>query len=145
LEGPDGIQVGVLFSQYGGKPIYLQEETAWETLRKDLTTILRSYGLEIREDEEGVDGIVEGNVKFLDVRTEDPGFFALKATTKAVAGFEVKIMDPDGNLMWRQEFYGEDEIRVAYALLRDSEELLGRTYCQALEQFATAFESAWQE
>ncbi len=139
------MQVGVLFSQTGGRPIFLKEETAWEILRKDLTTILRSYGFEIREDAKDVDRVVEGNMKFLNVRTEDPGFFALKATTKAVAGFEVKIIDSDGNLMWQQEFYGEDEMRVAYALLRDSEELLARAYCQALEQFVAAFESAWQD
>jgi hypothetical protein len=141
VDGPANSQVGYLFSQNGDKPIYLTGETAGETLQKDLKTILRSYGLEIREDKQDIDGIVEGNMTILDVRSEHGGWLDFKMPTKAQASFQVKIMDPDENLLWRQDFHGSNEIMVSYAHLKDSQDILGQAYCQALSEFVTDFES----
>lgn len=143
LDGPANPHVGYLFSQSSDKPIpiYLTGETAWETLQKDLKKILRSYGLKIQEDRQDIDGIVEGNITFLDVRTTPGGWFDLKIPTKAQVGFEVKIMDPDKNMLWHQEFHGSTEIMVSYVYLKDSQDILGQAYCQALSEFVTAFES----
>jgi hypothetical protein len=141
LDGPANPHVGYLFSNSSDKPIYLTGKTAWETLQKDLKKILRSYGLKIQEDKQDIDGIVEGNITFLDVRTTPGGWFDLKIQTKAQVGFEVKIMDPDKNMLWHQEFHGSTEIMVSYVYLKDSQDILGQAYCQALSEFVTAFES----
>jgi hypothetical protein len=145
LDGPANPQIGYLFSRSlaGDKPIYLTGEKAWETLQKDLKMILRSYGLKIQEDKQDIDVIVEGNITFLDVRSTHGGgdLLDFKMPTKAQASFEVKIMDSGENMLWHQEFYGSNEIMASYAYLKDSQDILGQAYCQALSEFVTDFES----
>ena len=141
VDGPANSKVGYLFSQNGDTPIYLTGKTAWEILQKDLKTILHSYGLKIQTDKQDIDAIVEGNMTFLDVRSKHGGWLDFKIPTTAQVSFEVKIMDPDEDLLWHHDFHGSNEIMVSYAYLKDSQGLLGQAYCQALSGFVTAFES----
>jgi hypothetical protein len=141
IDGPANPKVGYLFSQNGDKPIYLIGKAAWETLQKDLETILHSYGLKIIADKNDSDAVIQGNMTLLDVRSKHGGWLDFKIPTKAQASFEVKIFDPDENLLWQQEFYGSNETMVSYAYLEGSKDLLDQAYCQALSEFVTAFES----
>lgn len=118
LDGPANPQVGYLFSQVDDKPTYLTGETARETLQKDLETILRSYELKVQEDTQDIDGIVEGNMTFLDVRSTRCGWLDSKIPIKVQVSFEVKIIDPDENLLWYHVFHGSNEIMVSYAYLK---------------------------
>ena len=145
VDGPANPQVGYLFSQnqIDDPPIFLTGESPWVTLQRDLKVILGSYGLKIEDDKQDIDGIVEGNITLLDVRTTHGGWLDFKVPTKARASFEVTIMGPDGQMMWKQKFSGSSEIMVTYASLKDSQNLLGQAYCQALSRFASTFESTF--
>ncbi len=143
VDGPANPKVGYLFSQGGDRPIFLTGETPWEILQNDLSAILRSFGLKIQEDKQDIDGIVVGNMTLLDVRTKHGGWLDFKIPTKAQASFEVKVVNVDGSLIWHHEFTGSKEKMVSYAYLKDSQDLLGQAYCEALSDFAITFESTF--
>lgn len=137
--------VGELFSQFCPPrciPILAAPPTPPETLRQDTRTLLVRAGYELATDPDTASAELELRLESVDVRSDRPGFWDIKATTRAAVSFGARLRRRDGETAWSGQFSGEAQIRHAYAALADSERILGSAYCQALQQFADAIAGA---
>ena len=138
LESP---RAGELFSQRCPPeciPILVKGGSPSETLDRNAREILQHVGYKLTSDPTLADGLLRLDLTFVDVRSEDPGWFKMKLTTRATTSFSARLEAPEGEVIWTQTFNGTEEIKHWYASLRDSERILGRAYCQALSSFAQA-------
>ena len=117
-------------------PIFVKNGSPWETLQKDVSRILTQHGYTLVNNLDDAQYLVEADLTLLDVRSDPGGFTDLKGTTRAKAKFNVVFFDTNDKPIWRNEFIGEHQIKVAYFYLKDSATALGNAYCSALDDFS---------
>ncbi|MDI9246570.1 hypothetical protein [Marinobacter sp. CHS3-4] len=133
-DGPRAPLVGNLTAHVNPFPIYAKN-SPWQTLKLDLSKILEAHGYSIAGHPDKAVYRLVGDVTFLDVRSRT-GW--LEGTTHAEARFTVDLTGQGEEPARHLGFTGEYEEKFSYAYLSDYESILGKAYCHALEDFASA-------
>lgn len=134
-------EVGELFSQYCPPhciPIYVEGPAPSAVLGDDARDIVGRAGYRITAEPKEADTELELRVEVVDVRSEQPGFWDMKISTRARVAFSGHLRGRDGETLWSGRYPAEEEIRHSYASLADSAAMLSGAYCSALQQFAEA-------